>query len=255
MENAMQEVKQHTAIIQDVEVIYPRLDRPYVFSKQENQSVPCEWDEKDAAFTVSLVVPYEKALPLRKAMHLAYEEKKEDSWPKFQDNFKLVEGSLKGKDAVFHIKTKLKSYDKDTKVRQYDADNNPLPVGFQLTRGSTVNAMVTLVPYSSGMGEGVSLRLSAIQVTKLAAMQQSASPFGRVEGYTQENASPFKEPVATSGVEDAVVKNTDDSGAEWGDEAEEPKEPKKTVSKKKATPEPKNDIDDDLDSIIDDWAQ
>ena len=200
---------------------------------------------------MTLIVPYEKAVPLRKAMHLAYEEKKEDSWPKFQDNFKLVEGSLKGKDAVFYIKTKLKSYDKATKVRQYDSDNNLLPVGFQLTRGSTVNVMVTLVPYSIS-GNGTSLRLNAVQVTKLAAMQESASPFGKVEGYTQEDASPFKEPVVTSGVEDVV--DTDDSGAEWGDEAEEPKEPKKAASKKKATPDVSKDIDDDLDSIIDEWA-
>tara|TARA_R110002073_G_scaffold78289_1_gene188954 strand:- start:373 stop:645 length:273 start_codon:yes stop_codon:yes gene_type:complete len=89
-------------------------------------------------------------------------------------------------------------------------------------------------------------------VTKLAAMQESASPFGKVEGYTQEDASPFKEPVVTSGVEDVV--DTDDSGAEWGDEAEEPKEPKKAASKKKATPDVSKDIDDDLDSIIDEWA-
>ena len=251
MENAMQEVKPKTAIINEVEVIYPRLDQPYTWSNEKGSSVPCEWDTENAAFTVTLIVPYEKAVPLRKAMHLAYEEKKEDSWPKFQDNFKLVEGSLKGKDAVFHIKTKLKSYEKATKVRQYDSDNNLLPVGFQLTRGSTVNVMVTLVPYSIS-GNGTSLRLNAVQVTKLAAMQESASPFGKVEGYTQEDASPFKEPVVTSGVEDVV--DTDDSGAEWGDEAEEPKEPKKAASKKKATPDVSKDIDDDLDSIIDEWA-
>lgn len=250
MENAMQEVKNKTAMLNGVEVIYPRIDQPYAWSNEKSSSQPCEWNAENAAFTVTLVVPYEKAVPLRKAMHLAYEEKKEDGWPKFKDNFKLIEGSPKTKDAVFHIKTKLKCYDKDTKVRQYDSDNNLLPVGFQLTRGSTVNAMVTLVPYNIS-GNGTSLRLTAVQVINLAAMQQSASPFEKVEGYTQEDASPFQEPVVTSGVEDVV--DTDDSGAEWEDEAEEPKEPKKAASKKKATPDVKND-DDDLDSIIDEWA-
>ena len=246
----MQEVKPKTSMLNGVEVIYPRLDQPYNWSNEKNSSQPCEWNAENAAFTMTLVVPYEKVVPLRKAMHLAYEEKKESSWPKFQDNFQLIEGTLAGKDAVFHIKTKLRCYDKDTKVRQFDADNNLLPVGFQLTRGSTVSVMVTLVPYQLN-GNGVSLRLNAVQVTKLAPMQQSASPFEKVEGYTQENASPFQEPV--SGIR-IPIPDTDDSGAEWGDEAEEPKEPKKAARKKKVTPDVNKDIDDDLDSIIDEWA-
>lgn len=244
----MQEVKNKTAMLNGVEVLYPRLDQPYNWSNEKNSSAPCEWNAENAAFTVTLIVPYEKAVPLRKAMQLAYEEKKESGWPKFKDNFKLVEGSLPEKDAVFHIKTKLRCYDKDTKVRQFDADNNLLPVGFQLTGGSTVSVMVTLVPYHLNES-GVSLRLNAVQVTNLAAMQQSASPFEKVEGYTQEDASPFQESVDTPDVPD-----TDDSGADWGDEVEEPKEPKKKTSKKKSTPDVDEDIDDDLDSIIDEWA-
>ena len=237
----MQEVKQYTAMIKGVEVIYPRLDQPYNWSNEKNSSAPCEWNAENAAFTVTLVVPYEKALPLRKAMHLAYEEKKESSWPKFQDNFKLAEGTIADKDAIFHIKTKLKCYDKNTAVRQFDADNNKLDSDFQLTRGSIVNAMLTLVPYNLN-GNGASLRLNALQVTKLAPMQQSTSPFDKVEGYTIEHASPFQEPVV------APDKPSDDGEADWEGE------PKKTASKKKVTPEVKNDIDDDLDSIIDEWG-
>lgn len=239
----MQEVKQYTAVLNGVEVIYPRLDQPYNWSNEKNSSAPCEWNAENAAFTVSLVVPYEKALPLRKAMLEAYEAKKEGGWPKFKDNFKLIEGTLADKDAIFHVRTKLRCYDKDTAVRQFDADNNRLSSDFRLTRGSVVNAMVTLVPYNLN-GSGASLRLNALQVTKLAPTQQSASPFDKVEGYTVEDASPFQEPVAAS------EKLSDDEDTEWEEE------PKKTASKKKATPEVKNDIDDDdLDSIIDDWAQ
>ena len=237
-------------MIEDVEVMYPRLDQPYTWSNEKGSSVPCEWDAENAAFTVTLVVPYAKAVPLRKSMAAAYAEKKEDSWPKFQDKFTLVEGTLADKDAVFHVKTKLKAYDKNTYVRQFDVDNNKLPADFQLTRGSTVSVQVTLVPYSI-QDNGTSLRLNAVQVIKLEPMQQSASPFAAREGYKFEGASPF-------GVTaEAPVKQESDGGDDWDAEPTEvpPEEPKKVVSKKKATPEIKIDIDDDLDSIIDDRAQ
>ena len=230
-------------LIQGVEALYPRIDQPYRWSQEQNRSVPCEWNEKGASRTMKIVVGYEQAVKLRKAMAEAYKEKAKDGWPKFKDNFDLVEGSIKGKDAVFQIKTQLACFDAKTRVRQFDASNNALPDDFQLTTGSTINVQVTLVPYSTDTGNGTSLRLGAVQVVKLEAMKTS-SPFGKVDGYTATDASPF--------TENAIEAEPDEDG--WDEEAEV-EEPKKAAPKK-AAPEMKDDgDDDDLDAIIDEWSE
>ena len=229
-------------LISEVEALYPKLDRPYNWSQQENRSVPCEWNADNAERSVLLRVPYEKALPLRKAMAEAYNEQKEEKWPKFQDNFKVVEGSVKGKDAIFEIKTKLKCYDADTKVRQFDTDNNILAADFQLTSNSIINVQVTLVPYCLPPRNGTSLRLSAVQVTHLAPMKQTASPFEKTEGYTAADASPF--------TQEAAPAETVEEVEEWEEEAGEPKK----SDSKKAAPEIGGDTDDDLDAIINEWG-
>ena len=230
-------------LIQGVEALYPRIDQPYKWSQEQSRSVPCEWNEKGASRTMKIVVGYEQAVKLRKAMAEAYKEKAKDGWPKFKDNFELVEGSIKGKDAVFHIKTQLACFDAKTRVRQFDASNNPLPDDFQLTTGSTINVQITLVPYSSDRGNGTSLRLSAVQVLKLVAMKTS-SPFDKVDGYTATDASPF--------TENAI--EAEPEGEDWDGEEAEVEEPKKAAPKK-AVPEVKDDDDDDdLNAIIDEWG-
>lgn len=231
-------------LISGVTALYPRLDQPYTWSQEDNRSVPCEWDAAGAARTMTLEVPYGTALSLRKAMVEAYKGKKEAKWPKFKDNFILKEGSLESKDAIFHIRTQLKCYDKNTMVRHFDANNNVLPKDFQLTTGSTVNVQVTLVPWATPTGNGTSLRLNAVQVIELAPMQQASSPFEKSEGYVSQDASPF------GGDTTAPTKDTpEEESDDWG-EVEEP-----TKASSKSTPEvDDSDVDEDLDAIINEWG-
>tara|TARA_R100001369_G_C3325037_1_gene169546 strand:- start:3316 stop:4056 length:741 start_codon:yes stop_codon:yes gene_type:complete len=244
MENGM------SYLIKGVEALYPKIDRPYQWSDKENRSVPCKPLDTNAEYTINLKVPYDKALPLRKLMAEAYAEKKEDKWPKFVDNFKVLEGSVKDKDAVFEIKTKLKAgYNGEpTKpVRQFDAQQNVLPDDFQLTTGSIVNVAVTFSPYSTGTYHGTSLRLNAVQVIQLAA-SNITSPFEKEEGFTFGDANPFVE-VEEKVTDEIFPTETSEGDGEWG----EPEEPKKVVKKEKSSPKVK-DGDDDLDAIIDEWG-
>lgn len=70
---------------------------------------------------------------------------------------------------------------------QVDSKNNSLPKDFELTTGSTVNVQISCVPYSM-RDHGVSLRLRAVQVLKLAE-REDYSPFGSEEGFSVEEAS------------------------------------------------------------------
>ena len=137
-------------------------------------------------------------------------------------------------DAGMYVgKAKLKAaYGKETtnKPAQFDAKTNKLPEDFRLTTGSTVNLAVIFVPYHM-RDHGVSLRLKAVQVVKLAEQREAANPFGEVDGFDAKDDNPF------------VEAPTEEPTPE-----EEPA-PKKVASKK-SKPKPK---DEDLSSLIDDW--
>tara|TARA_R100000951_G_scaffold29575_3_gene25580 strand:+ start:7740 stop:8477 length:738 start_codon:yes stop_codon:yes gene_type:complete len=240
-------------LIKGVEALYPKIDRPYQWSDKDNRSMPCKAIDTNAEYTLNLKVPYAKALELRKAMLSVYEEKKEAKWPKFKDNFKVLEGSVKNKDAVFEIKTKLKAAyngEQTRPVRQFDAQQNVLPADFQLTTGSIVNVAVTFSAYSTGTYNGTTLRLNAVQVIQLATSNVT-SPFEKEEGFTFGDANPFVE-VEEEVTDEIFPTETLESGDEW-EESKEPEEPKKVTKKEKPTPKVK-DNDDDLDDIINEWG-
>ena len=122
--------------------------------------------------------------------------------------------------------------------KHYDANNTPLDSEFQLTSGSTVNVFVELVSYNGSMGNGVSLRLRAIQVIKYKEYS-AASPFETQEGFTQSGFAASTENL------DAVF-DTDAKPVE----EEVVEEPKVKVSKKKQDA-PKPDVD--LASLLDEF--
>jgi len=241
-------------VVSNVEAMYPKLDRTYNWSATENRSVPCAATDDGAEYTVNLKINYADITPLRKAMVEVYTQKKAKDWPEFKDNFKLLEGTIKGKDAIFDVKVKIKAaYNNEStrKPRQFSAANEILPDGFQLTTGSTINVAVVLVPYfmKATKMAGVTLRLNAVQVISLAESSVT-SPFEVEDGFTAEADNPFTEEVVEEKETPKVVAISDDGTDQIWDE--EPEEPKKVVTKKKAPP--KKDDSDDLDAIIDEWG-
>lgn len=234
-------------MINGVEALYPRLNRTYRFDKAENRSVPCETHEENARYELSFKMSSEQAKAVMLDMARQYSVEKEDSWPeKFplpfakEDNLFVGKTSLKGAYGTEATRPPL----------QFDSNNDKLAEDFLLTTGSTVNIAVNLVPYMMKVGKavdsGVSLRLRAVQVIKYVPLE-SKSPFGVVEGFTQEavgDASPFSN---TTGVAAAVV----DSVEVQTDTEDAPiEEPKKVVKLKTATPSAEPD---DLGSIVNEW--
>lgn len=224
-----------THLINNVKALYPRINQTYRFDNAENRSVPCDALDDGAAYEMSFEMTKDQAKELFTHMAKAYEEKREDKWPA-----KLEMPFAKNDGGMYVGKAKLKgAYGKDVtnKPAQFDAKSVKLPDDFKLTSDSTVNIAIVFVPYNM-RDHGVSLRLKAVQVVKLAEAKAPANPFSSVEGFTLNEDNPFESTISEDG--DDIFE-------------EEPKEepaPKK-VSKKKDTPKPKGD--DDLASIVDDW--
>ena len=234
-------------IIEDVEALYPKINQPYRWDKDKGErglTVPCDASEDNAAYEMSIRMPKEKAVPLYKAMKAAYENKKAANWPDMPKADAVFEID---DDGMYTAKTKLKAkFNKDIvdPPRQFDANNVPLAKDFLLTTGSTVNCLLSLVPYSM-KEHGVSLRLRQVQVTKLAAMKER-SAFSAVEGgYCQS------EGFATSFETAADTAEEDDDGAAPAlavvPDAPKPKpQPEAKAEPKKVET---NDIDEALDNL------
>ena len=223
--------KTYTRInINNVEAMYPRLDKPYKFSNAQNKTVPCDTFDSGAAYETSFNMTKEQAADLYKNMVTAWDEGRQSSWPeKIKMPFKELDGGR------WRGKAKIKAAYGQNIVRpptHYDAKGVKLDDDFQLTSGSTVNINVELVPYSTSSQFGISLRVRAVQVVVLAEMPE-ANPFGEVDGYSAktEDDNPFGESEVVAEVEDVPT-------------------PKTTKSRKKKAPvEPAKEASD-LDDIL-----
>lgn len=177
-----------THIVNNVEALWPRINRTYKFDSMERKSVPCDAKDPAASYELSFKLDATQAKDLWNAMLSAYTESKQSDWPAQPNNpFKKDEDSGK-----YIAKAKLRgNYNGDPTAppKQYDAKGNKLDAEFMLTTGSTINVQVQFVPYNMREA-GVSLRLRAVQVVKYVEMAED-NPFSAVDGFTSEEANPF----------------------------------------------------------------
>jgi hypothetical protein len=113
--------------INNVTVMWPRINRTYKYDSAEQRSVPCSPLDEGSAYTLQFRMTEDQAKSLYKQMKLAYDSKKESNWAEFVMPFK------KDEDGTYTYKTKLKgSYGVETtrKPMQYDAKGNKLPDDF-----------------------------------------------------------------------------------------------------------------------------
>ena len=234
-----------TYFIENVEALWPKIDRTYVFDQKVKNSVPCDPRDNGAAFSIQFRMDNDTAKALFAQMKAAWLANREKSWPEklTMEASSLVkddDGTVKG---TSNIKGAYKG-EVTARPLQVDSQGTPMPDDFQLTTGSTVSVAVTFTPYHMSKDNwGVSLRLKAVQVIKLAE-QRVRNPFGVVEGgFVLEDNNPFAKttPAKSNNVLEAAPADDDDGFDE---------EPvKKTAKKAEAAPSE----DADINAIIDDW--
>jgi hypothetical protein len=234
-----------TYFIENVEALWPKIDRTYVYDQKVKNSVPCDPRDNGAAFSIQFRMDNDTAKALFAQMKAAWLANREKSWP---EKLTMEASSLvKDDDGTVKVTSNIKgAYKGEVTARplQVDSQGTPMPDDFQLTTGSTISVAVTFTPYHMSKDNwGVSLRLKAVQVIKLAE-QRVRNPFGVVEGgFVLEDANPFAKttPAKSNNVLEAAPADDDDGFDE---------EPvKKTAKKAEAAPSE----DADINAIIDDW--
>ena len=235
-------------IIENVEILYPRINQPYKFDQaagENGKSVPCDPFDDGAKYETKFRMDKDQAKALYGQMDAAYQKSKEKGWPEEID-FPFE----KQEDGSFVGKAVLKAaYGKDATnpPKQFDAKSKELPEDFKLTTGSTANVAVTFYPYNM-RDAGVSVRLRAVQVIKYLPME-AASPFGVVaDGFEMDSDNPFETVSPVAEAPKAVVSD-DLFGDDTAEEAPV-EQPKKTAKKKSVAPK---EEDKDLASIVDNW--
>ena len=224
--------------IDNVEALYPKMDQPYVFNKKggpngKGGSDPCDAHTSGADYSTSFKMTGAQAKELLTAMHKAYKVRQEDSWPEFKNPFAPDTENPK----LFVGKARIDASWERPPVH-IDAKKNDLGKGFKVTKGSTISLQVEMHPwYNERTGNGVALRLEAVQVVKLAERAVS-NVFDVVEGFAKEDDDSSEDDLES--VFDVVT--------EEEEEEEVVVEPKVKVSKKKKDA-PKDDVD--LASLLD----
>tara|TARA_Y100000992_G_scaffold63899_2_gene39303 strand:+ start:4053 stop:4829 length:777 start_codon:yes stop_codon:yes gene_type:complete len=249
-------------LIEKVEALYPRLDKTYRFDNGEKRSVPCGPLETGAKYETSFVMNATTAKALMEKMALAYHEARGDNWPEkipmpfTKDGDRYIgkcnlKGSFDGKEAT-------------RAPKHFDAKNNMLEEGWQLTSGSTINLFVQFVPYHMGEeSTGVSLRVRAVQVLTYKPIEiaspfeatdgdfEASSPFGETSGGfdSTEEVTPTIDEKLDMVFEDEVAPEEKPKAKGEAEAADVIEVPKKKVKSKTAAP--KDDVD--LSALVANW--
>ena len=159
---------------------YPKLNQPYVWSDDANSYVGTTHETPNAAFYCDAFLTNEQWQEADKAIKkvwsefVAEQEKAGKPIKKPTDFRNPLDEDGDGKGFV---KMKLNCYDEKTSVRQLDSKLNKLPLNFELTSGSKINARVVIKAYKSGAQQGITLRLTDVMVIELADKQEAPVDF------------------------------------------------------------------------------
>lgn len=121
-----------TYIVENVEALWPKIDKTYSFDQSVKRSVPCSPRDQNAEFSIAFRMDSATAKALFMQMKGAYDANKEPKWAD-----KLVNPFVKDDNGTYTHKANLKGAYKGeitNKPLQVDSQGTPLPDDFQLKR-------------------------------------------------------------------------------------------------------------------------
>ena len=176
--------------LMNVEALWPKIDRPYKWSTEQNRSVPTEATDPEGKYELNLVITDDQAKELAKVMKDEFKNKKEKGWKEWAP--KGLDDIFKKDDGVWQVKTVKKTYsDPSSKPSQYMLDGTKCPDDFQLTTGSKIHVMLLVKPWNYAGNSGVTLRPAAIKVVELRERLDGGDPFADQSVKAEVSDDPF----------------------------------------------------------------
>ena len=197
--------------IENVECLWPKLDRAYKFDAMQNRSVNTDATDPEGSYEVNLVLTAAQAKELAGKMRSEFTAQRKDDWKDWTP--KSLDEVFK-KDETGHYVAKItkKTYgDAGSKPLQYMQDGSPAAADFQLTSGSKIHIQFLIKPWQYAKKVGVGLRPTDIMVVELAERTSAGSgnpfahkavggnPFG-----LPDQSTPSAPPPALSDIDDEI---------------------------------------------------
>lgn len=183
--------------LENVDALWPKIDKPYKFDAAQNRSVPADVTDPDARYELHIVVSQEKATELAKKMREAFngsDKTKDKTWA--VSSLADIPG-FKEDEGVWRVKLQKKTYaDATSKPRQFMQDGTPAAADFQLTTGSKIHVMIRIAPWAYAGKTGVTLRPEGVMVVELA--ERKDPPAESMFGDLTPGGNPFADVVSAT---------------------------------------------------------
>jgi len=165
--------------LENVEALWPKLDRAYKFDAVQNRSVATDATDVEGSYEVNVVLNETDAKALAGAMRKEFNAQRKDDWKDWAP--KSLDDVFK-KDETGHYIAKItkKTYgDANSKPKQWMQDGSAAQPDFQLTTGSKICVQFIIKPWNYAGKAGVGLRPTDIMVLELAERKdsQGGNPF------------------------------------------------------------------------------
>tara|TARA_R110000803_G_scaffold129792_1_gene197049 strand:- start:3728 stop:4339 length:612 start_codon:yes stop_codon:yes gene_type:complete len=198
-------------LIENIECLWPKLDRAYQFDDITKRSEACEISHPKASYEIHIILNEEQAKDLAGKMRSEFAAKRQNDWGDW-DVKSLADVFKKDETGHYRAKIHKKTYnDPSSKPTQTMNDGNPAQEGFQLTSGSKIDIQFAIKPWYYAGKVGVGLRPQHIRVIELAQPtgEGRANPFARKD--TPENpfglpneATPSAPPPSMQSIDDEI---------------------------------------------------
>ena len=198
--------------IENVECLWPKLDRAYQFDDTTKRSEACEISHPKASYEINIILNEEQAKDLAAKMRSEFTAKRQDNWGDW-DVKSLSDVFQKDETGHYRAKIHKKAYnDPTSKPKQYMLDGSPAAADFQLTSGSKIHIQFLIKPWQYAKKVGVGLRPTDIMVVELAERTSAGSgnPFahkavgGNPFGLPDQSTPSAPPPPALSDIDDEI---------------------------------------------------
>ena len=198
--------------IENVECLWPKLDRAYKFDTGQNRSVSVDATDPEGNYEVNLVLTEAQAKELAGKMRSEFAAQRKDDWKDWAPK-SLAEVFKKDETGHYIAKITKKTFaDPLTKPNQWMLNGSPAAADFQLTSGSKIHIQFLIKPWNYAGNSGVGLRPTDIMVVELAERTSAGggNPFadkavgGNPFGLPDQSTPSAPPPPALSDIDDEI---------------------------------------------------